>query len=55
VHTCFAQLGDLGYRQRLAYHPATHFWPLQWLELALYLVLSVLIAWLSFHRLRHLS
>ncbi|MEU4745535.1 transporter [Actinosynnema sp. NPDC023658] len=52
---CLAQLADLGYRQRLTHHPAGHFWPLQWLELALYLVFSALLWWLSSHRLRHLS
>jgi hypothetical protein len=55
MHECFAQLADLGYHQRLAYHPASRFWPLQWLELALYLALSALLTWFCFRRLRHLS
>jgi hypothetical protein len=55
MRECFAQLSDLGYRQHLAYHPASRFWPLQWLELALYLALSALLTWFCFRRLRHLS
>lgn len=55
MRECFAQLADLGYHQRLAYHPADRFWPLQWLELALYLALSALLTWFCFRRLRHLS
>lgn len=48
-------LAGLGYRQHLAYQPASRFWPLQWLELACYLALSALLAWFCFRRLRHLS
>ncbi|MEV8440548.1 transporter [Actinosynnema sp. NPDC051121] len=55
MRECFAQLSDLGYRQHLVYHPASRFWPLQWLELALYLALSALLTWFCFRRLRHLS
>ncbi|TQM79811.1 ABC-2 family transporter [Saccharothrix saharensis] len=55
MRECFARLSELGYRQHLAYHPASRFWPLQWLELALYLALSALLAWFCFRRLRHLS
>ncbi|MFE9747323.1 transporter [Saccharothrix saharensis] len=55
MRECFARLSDLGYRQHLAYHPASRFWPLQWLELALYLAVSALLTWFCFRRLRHLS
>ncbi|QQQ78299.1 ABC transporter permease subunit [Saccharothrix sp. 6-C] len=55
IRGCFARLDDLGYRQHLAYQPASRFWPLQWVELALYLALSALVTWFCFRRLRHLS
>ncbi|MCE6996510.1 transporter [Saccharothrix sp. S26] len=55
MRECFARLSDLGYRQHLAYHPASRFWPLQWLELALYLASTALLTWFCFRRLRHLS
>jgi hypothetical protein len=55
MRACLARLDDLGYRQYLAYHPASRFWPLQWRELALYLALSALVTWFCFRRLRHLS
>jgi ABC-2 family transporter protein len=55
VMPCMAQLADLGYQQRLTYHPASHFWPLQWIETGLFLMLSALMAWFCFRRLRHVS
>ncbi|AXB42574.1 ABC transporter permease subunit [Amycolatopsis albispora] len=54
-HACFAQLSELGYQQRLRYQPAARFWPLQWLETALFLVGSGLLGWFCFRRLRHVS
>ncbi|MEU4449092.1 ABC transporter permease subunit [Actinosynnema sp. NPDC050801] len=55
IRACFAGLDDLGYRQHLAYQPASRFWPLQWAELALYLALAALVTWFCFRRLRTLS
>lgn len=55
VMACVAKTGDLGYTQRQTYHPASHFWPLQWIETGLYLALSALLTWFCFRRLRHLS
>lgn len=52
---CFAQLADLGYRQHLVYQPASRFWPLQWLETALFLALTALLTWLCFRSIRRLS
>jgi hypothetical protein len=52
---CMAQLTPAGYRQHLAYQPGDHFWPLQWIETAMFLALSALLAWFCFRRLRHLS
>jgi hypothetical protein len=44
LDACFTRLNAEGYRQHLVYQPANHFWPLQWAELALYLVVSALLA-----------
>jgi ABC-type transport system involved in multi-copper enzyme maturation permease subunit len=55
METCMAQLGVHGYQQRLTYQPGSRFWPLQWLELALYLAVTALLTWFCFRRLRHLS
>ncbi len=44
MDACFTRLNAEGYRQHLVYQPANHFWPLQWAELALYLVVSALLA-----------
>jgi hypothetical protein len=55
LEQCMAQLGTHGYQQRLTYQPGSRFWPLQWLELALYLAMAALLTWFSFRRLRHLS
>ena len=55
VVTCMAQLNSAGYRQNVSYQPPDRFWPLQWLETALFLALSALLAWFCFRRLRHVS
>lgn len=55
VWTCFAKLSDLGYRQHIVYHPLGHFWPLQWLEAALFAALTAVLAWMCFRALRRLS
>ncbi|MCC9309055.1 ABC transporter permease [Kitasatospora sp. RB6PN24] len=43
-NVCGAVLGKLGYRQETTFHPAGHFWPLQWAETGLLLALALLIA-----------
>lgn len=55
LDACMAQLGTHGYQQRLTFQPGSRFWPLQWLELALYLTMTALLTWFCFRRLRHLS
>jgi hypothetical protein len=55
VAKCMTQLGENGYQQRLTFQPGYRFWPLQWIELGLFLALSALLTWFSFRRLRHLS
>jgi hypothetical protein len=48
-------LSDGGYQQRLTYQPGDRFWPIQWIETAMFLALSGLLAWFCFRRIRHLS
>ncbi len=55
LEECVAQLGAHGYHQRVTFQPGSRFWPLQWLELALYLAMTALLTWFCFRRLRHLS
>jgi hypothetical protein len=55
MEACMAQLGTHGYQQRVTFQPGSRFWPLQWLELALYLAMTALLTWFCFRRLRHLS
>lgn len=55
MEQCMSQLGAHGYQQRLTYQPGSRFWPLQWLEFALFLAMAALLTWFSFRRIRHLS
>ncbi len=52
LDSCLSRLSDEGYRQRVVYHPKSHFWPLQWAETGLYLALSAILAGLSFWWIR---
>ncbi|MBB4906577.1 transporter [Actinophytocola algeriensis] len=53
ITQCLAQLSDMGYTQRVTYQPASRFWALQWIELGFFLVLSGLLTWFCFRRIRH--
>jgi hypothetical protein len=44
LSSCFAEIKRLGYRARLTYQPANRFWPLQWIETGIYLVLAMGLA-----------
>ncbi|MGH3243486.1 MAG: ABC transporter permease subunit [Spirillospora sp.] len=46
---CFDYIAQQGYRQKVAYHPADHFWPLQWAETGLFAVLTLGMAGLCFY------
>lgn len=50
---CFTELADQGYRQRVTYQPAGHFWSLQAAETAIYLALSALLAGLCIRWTHH--
>ncbi|OLF05660.1 ABC transporter permease subunit [Actinophytocola xanthii] len=53
MKTCLAELTRLGYRHELTYHPASRFWPFQWIETGIYLALSLALAGFCFWWLRH--
>ena len=52
---CMNELGQRGYQQHLVFQPRYRFWPMQWIEFGLFTVLSALLTWFCFRRLRHLS
>ena len=52
---CYDRLAADGYRQHVSYHPASHYWALQWRETGLLLGLAALLVGGCFWRLRRLS
>jgi hypothetical protein len=53
IAPCLAVVKQLGYRQQVTYQRAGRFWPLQWLETAIYTALAAGLAGFSFWWLRH--
>jgi hypothetical protein len=53
MKACLAKLDQLGYKQLVTFQPGSRFWPLQWLEFGIFLVLTALLTWLSFRWTRH--
>lgn len=49
---CFGEIERLGYRQELTYHPASRFWPLQWIETGIYAALALGLAGFCFWWIR---
>jgi len=49
---CNNWLNSLHLRQLVSYQPASRFWPLQWIETAIYLVLAAGLAWLCTWQVR---
>jgi hypothetical protein len=52
---CMAEINGLGYRQVMAYQPPGRFWPLQWCEAGIYVLLTAGLTGFCFYRLRRLS
>jgi hypothetical protein len=50
--TCFAKIGQLGYRQQVTYQPAGRFWAFQWYETTIFVVLAVALAGVCFWWIR---
>ena len=44
----FASLGRRGIREVITYQPASRYWPLQWIETGIFMVLALALAWLCF-------
>jgi hypothetical protein len=54
--TCFEWIGSLGLRQEISYHPADHFWALQWAEFGVLVgVAGLLIGFCFWWTARRLS
>jgi ABC-type transport system involved in multi-copper enzyme maturation permease subunit len=49
---CTNWLAGLHLRQEVSYQPASRFWPLQWIETGIYLVLAAGLAWLCAWQIR---
>jgi hypothetical protein len=43
LQACVAKIGTT-YHETLAYQPASHYWPLQWYELAIFLGAAIVLA-----------
>ena len=52
AQACNNWLNSLHLRQLVSYQPASRFWPLQWIETAIYLVLAAGLAWLCTWQVR---
>jgi hypothetical protein len=55
LEACLSRLTSEGYQQRVVYQPVNRFWPLQWAETGLLLLLSALLWLFSFRWTRRLS
>ena len=51
-HKCLEWAGTLNLRQSLTFHPASQFWPLQWVETGIFVGLAGLLVGFSFWWLR---
>ncbi|MFG1862904.1 ABC transporter permease [Microbispora bryophytorum] len=49
---CIAEINRLGYRQRATYQPFERFWPFQWIETGIYVLLTAGLAGLCFRWIR---
>lgn len=55
MEICLAEMTSQGYAQRLTYHPADRFWPLQWIETAAFVTAALLLAAFCLRRIRRRS
>ncbi|MFC4530572.1 ABC transporter permease [Sphaerisporangium dianthi] len=49
---CSAEINRLGYRQQATFQPLERFWPFQWIETAIYAVLTLGLTWFCFWWIR---
>jgi len=52
LRACNDWLNSLGLRQDLVYHPASHFWPLQWAETGVFVAVAALLTGFCFWWIR---
>ncbi|MGW5264567.1 ABC transporter permease [Microbispora sp. NPDC004025] len=52
MDACLAEINRLGYRQQATYQPFGRFWPLQWIETAIYALLAAGLTGLCFRWIR---
>lgn len=50
--TCIAEINRLGYRQEAVYQPFERFWPFQWIETGIYVLVTAGLAGLCFRWIR---
>jgi hypothetical protein len=55
LQACFDRLTDAGYRQKVEFHPTSHYWALQWRETGVLLGGAALMTGACFWRVRRLS
>jgi hypothetical protein len=48
-------LGSHGVKVAITYQPASHYWPLQWTETGIYVILAIGLAGIGYWRVRRLS
>lgn len=52
IDSCLAEIERLGYRQEVAYHPASRFWPFQWIETGIYTAAALTLCGFCFWSIR---
>jgi hypothetical protein len=52
---CMDWVDSLGLRQDISYHPADHFWPLQWIESGIFFAAALVLAGVCFWWVRRIT
>ncbi|MEU7004775.1 ABC transporter permease [Nonomuraea sp. NPDC046570] len=52
LDACWIEINRLGYQQKATFQPLERFWPFQWIETAIYALLTLGLAWFSFWWIR---
>ena len=54
LHECGARLSTM-YHEAVSYQPASHYWPLQWYELAAFMAAALMLGGLALWQIRHIN